>query len=258
MKREREGQHGNVYIWKWEDRKAYPSDTECVNLPIWSRGKSPWNKLSPFYLKTESGEIFENVWQSYKVYPKVKAQHQPWCEWRYPEEVHYANDTVDMERWTKWHKAVRTHPRALRRPNGTEKPVFALYEGERLGIVEARKRIYVPMLQKLYRAHPQYQEALKLVQEHNIILIEPDGPPGIGSWDPDLLEFTHDRGMRARSIEFLKGLQDVTNYKELTEYVGASTDCLTEPKRYFPYGHGYVMALTLLEDLEGVGPPQKK
>jgi hypothetical protein len=101
-----------------------------------------------------------------------------------------------------------------------------------LGIVEARKEIYIPYLQKLYRAHSAYVKLLEKVREgQNVIILEPDGPP------PHLYPAGWDA-----TLETLIQLQEVTELKDFPGGVGRGS-------KYVPYGHGYVIALTLMEDL---------
>jgi hypothetical protein len=233
MKRGREP--GRVKVFQCEKGKPYPKEEDFVNLPVWSRGASPWSNLSPFFLKTDDGTIFENEWQRYKVYRKIDAQNQSYCDWTYPETVHYdASDTFKEEEWKKWSEKLKHHKKAVRHPNGRAIPVFAFYNNERLGVVEARKKIYIPMLQKIYRKHPDYHKILTMLQEgKNVILIEPDGPPMADALDVD--------------IDLLTKLQDVTTRKEFWKTIEKE---YYDQDKYFPYGHGYVLALTLLQDLQ--------
>jgi hypothetical protein len=50
---------------------------------------------------------------------------------------------------------------AVRRPNGRAVPLYAWWKGQKLGIVEARKQIYIPYLQDLYRQSPIYKQLLQ-------------------------------------------------------------------------------------------------
>ena len=106
--------------------------------------------------------------------------------------------------------------------------MYAYWKGEKLDTVESRRQIYIPYLQELYRAHPVYLKLLAKVRSgQSVILIEPDGP---------LLE-AYPEGLEV-DLPLLNKLVSRMNYKE-EGY----------PARYRPYGHSYVIALTLLEDL---------
>lgn len=198
----------------------YPTEAGWEVIPAWSRGAAPYNALSPFKIK-ENNCFFENVWQSYKVWEAVEKQTAD--NWKWPAETHATDGAPNMA-WYRWHDALRAHSRPVRRPNGRNIPLYAWFEGEQLGVVEARKRIYIPRLQKLYRAHEVYQKLLQKVRAgQNIVIVEPDGCP-------------HGDYPQGRDV----------NLELLVEW----QDCTTDGKRYFPYGHGYVIALTLLEDLQ--------
>ncbi len=83
-------------------------------------------------------------------------------------------------------------------------------------------------MKHLYRAHPVYQKLLQKVKSgKNIILVEPDGP---------ILE-AYPNGLDV-DLPLLYTLIDRMNYAP-EGY----------PDRYRPYGHGYVLAMQLLEDL---------
>lgn len=66
--------------------KAYPQVEGFQNIPCWSRGAKPWKLLSPFYLTFKDGEIFENFWQSNKVWETVTKQKTK--NWEWPAEKH--------------------------------------------------------------------------------------------------------------------------------------------------------------------------
>ncbi len=240
MKREREGCKGIVKVFQCERGKPYPTVTaDFVNLPVWSRGAYPWKNLSPFVLKTEDGVIFENEWQRYKVYAQVEEQRQGYCNWHHPAEVHYdvEHDVFHEDKWRAWSEKIRNHKEAVRRPNGRNAPLFAYYNGERLDVVQARKKIYIPMLQEIYRRQPEYKKILEMLKDgKSVILIEPDGPPTPDPVDVD--------------IPFLERLQDMTKRSEFYQAIGWDPKIVVDGKRYFPYGHGYVLALTLLQDLQ--------
>lgn len=134
-------------------------------------------------------------------------------------------DGLPNDKWHKWHESLKNHKYPVRRPNGRAKPLYAWWNEEKLDVVQARKAIYIPELQKLYRAHPVYQKLLEKVRGgQNIIIVEPDGP-----------NYTKYPNGRDVTQELLVEMQDWTEQED--------------SKRYFPYGHGYVIALTLFEDL---------
>lgn len=230
MKRERVG---NIRVCGISRGTAYPSINGWTTIPAWSRGAQPYCQLSPFFIRDEKDCIFENIWQSYKVWETVYEQ-KSW-EWKWPEEKHVGEDGLPNELWTKWHDALIHNKYAVRRPNGRHIPLYAWFNGEKLDIIRARQEIYIPMLQKLYRKHSTYQKLLEMVKSgEDIIIVEPDGPPK--HLFPEGLEV---------NIELLKQLQLVTKVGEIPGLRSAPGIS----QKYVPYGHGYVIALTILEDI---------
>jgi len=116
-----------------------------------------------------------------------------------------------------------SNPHPIRRPNGRAIPLYAWWNGQKLSVIEARKQIYIPELQKLLE---------KVREGQNIIIVEPDGAP---------LNL-YPQGFEV-NIDLLTILQDVTTVKD---FPGSKL----KSDKYVPYGHGYVIALTILEDLQ--------
>ena len=218
----------------------YPSVNGYTNIPAWSRGAAPWNALSPFFIGPIVFEEYgvrkvcknlENYYQSMKVYSKVEKQNKK--EWKWPAEVHVDNNYNPNQAWFKWHDALLANDSAVRRPNGKNIPLYSYFHGRKLNLFEARKQIYIPLLQQLYRSNNAYKSLLKLVRDGiNIIILEPDGP----SYElyPDGMDV---------NLDLLYKLQDVS---KMSEFPGGDKN----DNRYVPYGHGYVIALTILEDLK--------
>ena len=235
MKRERVV-HGQIRVCGTARGISYPKVQGWTVIPAWSRGANPFNQLSPFNIGPIEyegiiAENFECFWQSFKVWKYVVQQISP--EWSWPKEIHLDETTNEpTKEWYMWHKALLQNKRPVRRPNGREIPAFAWFKGEKLDVVQARKQIYIPFLQKLYRANKVYRDLLERVQNgENLIIVEPDGP--LPNLFPEGLDVT---------IDMLQQLQDVCKVKDMPNVKSAS-------EKYTPYGHGYVIALTLLEDL---------
>lgn len=210
-----EREPGLVRIVQWRKYHPEPNEEGWEVIPAWSKGKSPWNALSPFFLKLEDGAIFENFWQSWKVFPALG---------------HIGPDGNPNEKWEAWHKKVLYDPKPQRHPAGKLKPAYAWWNGQKLGVVDARKQIYIPTLEKLYKASPTFAKLQEKVQSgQNVILIEPDGP--------DLGVFPKGVDM---SIELIEKLKDVT---DIRQFPNAKTD----REKYVPFGHCYVIASLLLK-----------
>lgn len=233
---------GQIRVRNVERGVNYPKVPGYANIPAWSRGAKPWCELSPFVIGPlvfeedgvqKTAHNFENFWQSFKVYSIVDRQNTP--AWRWPSEVHVEGaDKLPNSAWLQWHNALISHEEAVRHPNGRNIPLYAWWQKQKLNVIEARKEIYIPYLQKLYRAHPVYKRLLQLVARgQNIIILEPDGPTH--QLYPDGMPVT------------LVDLYRLQNVIKMSEFPGGHKH--SNPNKYIPYGHGYVIALTLLEDL---------
>lgn len=238
--------YGKIRVGGSKRTKGYARKDGYTNLPIISRGPAPWNQLSPFYLgpvKDPNVEIeannAENFWQFLKVYPQVKKIRltkgkgkNRYVEWEYPTETHAVlKSGLDrnnfeswkvLPEWKKWRNAGFKNKYAIRRPNGTVAkngpPIFALYNDERLGYVDSRKKIYIPTYSKLFKNHKLFNDIMdKLFNGENIMLIDIDGP-------------------------------DVELYPEGREMSIKLLDEMVEDTRR-PYGHGFAAAKTLLNEL---------
>ena len=132
-------------------------DTTSNTHPIYAH-------LSPFILPAPPAKCFENLWQYSKVYKK---HIMPIDE--YPDAS-----------WYKWRDAGYANDRAVRYPMGKGAiPEYSFWNGEKLGYIEARKKIYAPKYAEnvattdSYKIlHEQYAECELRNQE--IILLDYD------------------------------------------------------------------------------------
>lgn len=256
----------------------YPNVKGFTNIPAWSRGAAPYKQLSPFFIGPviyeEYGEIkkcaiFENFWQSFKVYSRVDKQNKK--EWKWNTEVHITNtndkvsnnndskvsnnsggikvnDVNPNSNWFKWHNALCSNQLAVRRPNGKVPPLYSYFNGRKLGLFEARKEIYIKYLQELYRNSNVYRDLRRLVMNGtNIILLEPDGP----SIDlfPDGMEVNLDLLYKLQDVSKMHEFVTLTNNGVRSITSTESDNASVDGNKYVGYGHGYVIALTILEDL---------
>jgi hypothetical protein len=137
----------------------------CINTT--SSSMLHWSKLlSPFYLGPVNlygdhvAKNMENAWQYSKVY---------FCH----ADLNY-NPTLAYWDWAKkgWNSEW-----AQRYPMGkNKKPLYSLWEGEKLGYIEARKQIYIP----LYKQAVENTDSFKYLQqlyrfEKELTLFDYDG-----------------------------------------------------------------------------------
>lgn len=160
-------------------------DDSYTVIPCISRGAAPWKMLSPFYLpidfKTENGQAtsLENFWQGSKVYAEiVKHKTGDWKQTAERHAIRRDDGTWDItEDYFKWRKRLFEHPKAIRRPNGRNRPLFSLLGSERFGYIESRKKIYEPLYIKTARRTTAYKKLYEMYKEgKNLLLIDVDGP----------------------------------------------------------------------------------
>lgn len=133
-------------------KKSLPNNSVLIYTV--SRAKSWSRGLSPFYIGPcnlyggHIAERMENGWQ----YAKVYKQH-----------TDAGGDPTD-EYW-KWAKKGWSDQWAHRYPMGKgAKPEYCLWDGEKLGYIEARKKVYVPLYWKAVKKTPAYKN-LKQIYE---------------------------------------------------------------------------------------------
>lgn len=152
-----------VKVVSYRERMKYP---EHIVLNTTSRSTDFCKALSPFFLGPVSlyGEFtaknVENAWQYSKVYP---------------EHV-YPDGTVSTSYMT-WAINGWNQTRAERYPMGKgAKPLFSLWNGERLDYIEARKKIYAPLYGKAALNTKEFAILLQWYEEgKNIALVDFDG-----------------------------------------------------------------------------------
>lgn len=223
---------GKIRVGQCQMMKKYPSALGFQEISAWSRGKSEFRPLSPFFLGPlvldgEQSENFENGWQHLKVYE----QH-----------LDKANNDLPNGLWKTWRTQGFRSQKAVRRPMGKEKPIYCFFKGKKLLTVEARIQIYIPFYKELVRKTAIYQVLLKKLRAgQSLFIIEPDGP--------NLAEFPE--GVEI-SRELFQKLIKVTDQKSFYDIIGkpfVKSLSLSLLNKYFPLGHGYVLADALLEDL---------
>jgi hypothetical protein len=220
---------------------SVPDGFEKINVMSWHKKDTEYFELSPYYLRTDGKEelknpgniIFENFWQSSKVYPIVYPQkvypHRAlvgkpnfllW-EWK-NEEKHFINNVIQPEYYV-WRDSINSCQKAIRYPNGFHgrtTVAFSLLNEKRLGYLDARKEIYVKEYSRLVRSKNIYK---KLLTCKNICIIEVDLPcyAKKGIWHTN------------ESNVYELNLEKVNNLLESTENA---------------FGHGLVLAKCLFED----------
>lgn len=135
------------------------ADDNVLVLNCTSRSKEPkWRQFSPFLLgpvmvplgatKGVVSKTHENAWQYSKVYSRhVDKEGEP---------------TADH--W-KWAEKGFHNPKAVRFPMGKgAKPEYSIWNREKYGYVEARKKIYAPTYAELVMKTPAFKELKAIIE----------------------------------------------------------------------------------------------
>jgi hypothetical protein len=174
-----------------------------------SRSQTWGKRLSPFFAgpcPLYSGapcleaKNVENAWQFSKVYPD-----------HYPD--HIGTDGDPTEAWHRWAKIGYLTERGIRYPVGRgAKPIYSWWDGKRLGYVESRKEIYIPLYSQAIHPLKEFRKLVELLKEHGEVVL----------WDFD----GYDRKAAGKSLN----------------------DVIHDPSR--PMGHSFVLEKMLREEVE--------
>lgn len=222
-------------------------DYETVIVTV--KRDSPWFPLGPYYLKDENGYIFENIWQFHKVYRHVNealSGYSQWLRmmivWRHPAETHVNEEGDILPEYFLWRKKGLTNMAPVRWPQwhvqrdkycykSQQKPLYCFYNGEKLGYIEARKKVYLPEYIRLVKQHPLYQKLKEMSKHHNLLIVEWDGP-------------------HQESMEYYKKKYNVTDDFIVDSTMNATAeniDLMLNDEKH-PFGHGYCLAAALLAE----------
>jgi hypothetical protein len=257
---------GQVRVAKYYPGKSEPETPGFRNVLIHVSSSGLGGTLSPFVLRNEKGQLLENVWQFSKLYPAVTQQRIPLSRfrketiiWEHPAEVHVnqrspqvvdqrSPQVVDQRSpaveptpaYWAWRKKGENNHYAVRYPNGFHGRttcICSLWQAEpdgpfeRLGYIEARKKIYCGEYRRLAPQTGAFQRLLSLLaQGMNLQLVEVDGPDPTLTFPP---------------------------YNEISKeqpglLMGEDTIRLLIDDSRKPFGHGYAIAALLLGGSEWI------
>jgi hypothetical protein len=182
--------YGKVRCGKVQRGVKHPVIEGYMKIGAYSNGSRPWKELSPFllgpievidpvvpneyypngiypgYVKLNDGKQkaivkrFENYWQGSKIY-----------------NVDMQDDHISKSfyiRRGKMYELDKGKRRALPKAKGY--PVAGMYNGDVMGYVESRKKIYCPIYAELARKTQAYKDLYKLIVEgQNVLIVGPDG-----------------------------------------------------------------------------------
>jgi hypothetical protein len=123
-----------------------------------SRTKEEWSKgLSPFFVGPipmyggHTAKNLENAWQYAKVYSdRVDTNNEP------------------TEQYFTWAKNGWNDDKPVRFPMGRgAKPLYSMWDGQKLGYIDARKQIYAPLYSAAVEKTKAFQKLKKIYQDPN-------------------------------------------------------------------------------------------
>lgn len=130
-----------------------------------SNSRDQFRELSPFFLgpcKLPDGresKNMENAWQYSKVFPAHLERY----------------DNLKVDYWLEWSQSGFDQRKAVRYPFGKGVNArFSLFREERLGYIEARKRLYIALYAKAVVKTDAYLELKELRQQHDLIIVLQD------------------------------------------------------------------------------------
>lgn len=143
-------------------RQPNGDSEEATIVNCCSNSQTSWERmLSPFLLgpcklyQEFTSQNVENGWQFSKVYKK-----------------HLEYDYAITEEYFEWACTGWEDPVARRYPMGRgAKPEFSLWDGERLGYIDARKKIYGPLYSKAVLAGEGWPKLKALYTEAKLIVL---------------------------------------------------------------------------------------
>jgi len=149
----------NIIVLNMRAKYNGPEETPVINTCC--NNRNDWqNDLSPFALGPVrlygdlKAENMENAWQYAKVY-----------------QVHADSmGNANMKYW-QWAQEGWDNKKAVRYPMGRgAKPLYSLWEGKKLGYVEARKQIYAPLYIRAVRETQGYQILKELYETQETLI----------------------------------------------------------------------------------------
>lgn len=141
-----------IYVCGPRDQRA-PLPPGTVVISTVSKSDEPWRQLSPFTLgpiplyRGYVARNLENAWQFAKMYA-----------------CHAGPDGEPTPAYWRWAKQGWADHFAHRYPMGKgAKPLYSLWNGDRLGYIDARRRIYAPLYAAAVRQTEAYARLQQLV-----------------------------------------------------------------------------------------------
>lgn len=230
-----------IRVGRITNSKQHPSFPNFKNIVCMTKS-SAYGELSPYLLTNSRGFIMENIWQFSKVYEKVKYSKQIYSQWdrtviwEHPEETHVDEDGDLTLEYLEWRRKGYRNKYPVRYPVGIKdrhKCLYSYWRKEKLDLIEARKKIYLPIYKKLVKRQPKFHKLLDMLKKGiNLLIIEVDGP------HQESLEYY--KSKYNVNDNFIENDTILANYENL--------QIMLNDKKH-SFGHGYCLAIALLEEI---------
>lgn len=231
---------GQIRIGRMVNKK-FPTYPGFTVIKVMTKSYGKYWQLCPYFLRNESGQIHENIWQFSKVYesvPESRQTHHPKAKsivWQWPAEIHVKDGKVTPE-YYKWRESGFNSPFAVRYPVGIHHRHHCLYSlneltGNKEDYITSRKNLYVKLYCDLVKDKPLFRELKqRLNAGENLLICEVDGP------HMESLKYYCDK--YGLDEDFIVSDTMLMNQK--------NSDIMLNDALH-PYGHGYSLAVALLD-----------
>ena len=216
----------------------YDGYTSIVVLTKNFSSKGPYYQIGPYDLKDKKDRIMENIWQFSKVYQKISAVKRKQAKkiiWDHPSETHVENGKL-TKKYYDWRKKGMNSKFAIRYPLQYKQMKTCLYaleepdSTEKLGYIQSRKKIYLPVYCDLVKKHKLFKDLKKKLKNgEKLLIIEVDGPH-----QEDLDYYIEKYKVKK---DFIKNDTMLVNKKNINIMLN---------DKIHPFGHGYCLAMALL------------
>lgn len=176
-------QKGKVYISSFQRRKKHPTIQNVTNINVTSGSMNKIcgykaNTMSPMFLKTKEGIIFENFWQYGKKFKELGHEDRDkWLEFRNKGYLRKKGDR--HPKGTKTNEVKYTINRNGKNINFYRylTAYSSEYNNEEMDYLTSRLKIYIPLYEQLVKETDAFKELKKMVDSGlSVMILDLDGP----------------------------------------------------------------------------------
>lgn len=218
-----------------QPKSKYPS---FISIECGSKS-STYGELSSFSLRTGEGYFLENWWQFSKVFYFVPAKNIKYSEWdkkiiwNHRKEYHIDGDGNITPEYLEWRKKGMENKYPVKFPYAYEdNPAAMIIDGEVMHEIEGRKK-YLELYSSLVKDEDRYWKLVRKLEDgKNLLINEYEGP--------------HQESLNHYIRKYEVG-EDFISKKSVEINEENARILLNDTKH--PFGYGYCLALTLLDEI---------